>query len=278
MSTPSTPDTPLTREALLAIFCVETRERLGRALENLQAGPESCDYEAVHQEFDSLHGGARAVDLPWLEHYSRVLAGYARFLRHLRQNRSTTDAHELLHQMVGELNKQCQRTTLADLMAGAEPDPFMSGLMRNMQNLLREADPAEFSPCAQLAGEWSGDRPPVLLVVDDSATSRLLFRIHLPPEAGCTLHEAEDAEGALALALAHQPDVVFLDYNMPDTNGVAIAQRMRGAGLAPCFILLTANVQQAVLDEARAAGFAGVLEKPVNRSRIAAILQASRQD
>lgn len=270
----STPDHPLSREALLAIFCQETRERLGRATASLAAAAEDCDYEAVHQEFDSLHGGARAVDLPWLEHYSRVLAGYARFLRHLRQNRSTTEAHELLRRMVFELNGQCQRATLAEMMSGAEPDMPMNDLLRNMQTLMRAAEPAERSPCAPLA---SG-RPLVLLVVDDSATSRLLFRIHLPPEAGCTVHEAEDADGALAQALAHQPDVVFLDYNMPDSNGVAIAQRMREAGLASCFILLTANVQEAVLDEAREAGFAGVLEKPVNRSKIAAVLQTTWQD
>ncbi len=259
----------LSPEDLLELFCTETRERLGRALSNLKQGPRECDYDLVHQEFDSIHSGARAVDLPWLENYSRVVAGYARLLRHLRRDGQHEETHELLTQAVSALVERCHRTPLADMIVGEQPELPMREMLTAMQNQMQHASMTELSPCARL----DASRPLTLLVVDDSSTSRLLFRIHLPSEAGHVVHEADGGESAMRLAREIQPDVVFLDYNMPDRDGVSIARDMRAAGLNPCFILLTANVQQSVLDEARDAGFSTVLEKPVNRDRIAAVLR-----
>lgn len=238
-------DTPLSREALLDVFCKEARQRLAHALDCLEQGPEACNYDAVHQEFDSLHGGARAVDLPWLEHYSRVMAGYARFLRHLKRGGNHGETHALLTRAVAELVTQCNKSPLSDLLAGQGPAIPMHELLNTMQNLMQRADPAEYSPCAQAPA----GRPLTLLVVDDSSTSRLLFRIHLPPECGHVVHEAEDAEGALRVAREVRPDMVFLDYNMPNRDGVCIARDLRAAGIEASYILLTANVQLAVLDE-----------------------------
>lgn len=262
-------DPPLSREALLDVFCKETRERLARALASLEQGPEGCDYDQVHQEFDSLHGGARAVDLPWLEHYSRVVAGYARLLRHLKRGGQHEETHALLTQAVTALVEQCRKTPLIELLADNEPEMPIRELLHSMQNAMQRAALDELSPCALAR------RPLVLLVVDDSSTSRLLFRIHMPAEGRHVVHEAEDAESALRVAREVQPDVVFLDYNMPDCNGVEIARKLREAGLDPCCILLTANVQQAILEEAREAGFAGVLEKPVSRDKIASVLRGA---
>ncbi len=263
----------LSPEDLLELFCKETRERLARALASLRLGPQACDYDLVHQEFDSIHGGARAVDLPWLEHYSRVVAGYARLLRHLKRHGQHEETHALLTQAVAALVEQCHRTPLADLLTGEQPELPMREMLTAMQNQMQHASMAELSPCGQL----NTPRALTLLVVDDSSTSRLLFRIHLPTDAGHVVHEADGGESALRLAREIQPDVVFLDYNMPDRDGVSIARDMRAAGLNPCFILLTANVQQSVLDEARAAGFTSVLEKPVNRDKINTVLRASAQ-
>ncbi len=259
----------LSREQLIDVFCKETRERLARARACLDQGPEACDYDLVHQEFDSLHGGARAVDLPWLEHYSRVVAGYARFLKHLKRGGQHHETHMLLSQAVAALEEQCNKSPLAELLEGQVPEMPMKALLNSMQNLMRRSDSTETSPCANLpAGQ-----PLVLLVVDDSSTSRLLFRIHMPVDGGHTVHEADGGESALAVAREVRPDVVFLDYNMPDRDGVSIARDLRAAGLDACFFLLTANVQQSVLDEAREANFAGVLEKPVSRDKISAMLR-----
>lgn len=252
-------DTPMNRATLLGVFCAEARERFGRALACLEKGPDACDYNNVHQEFDSLHGGARAVDLAWLERDTRVIAGYARFLRNLGRGQVTPAAHGLLLETVRALVEQC---AAFDLNA---PDANRGGRLDNLLDSLESS-----------LDEHQAPQPMKILVVDDSATSRLLFRAHLPPDEGHTVVEAEDLATAVRLGLDEQPRVVFMDYNMPDQDGVSIARRMREEGCAAAFVLLTANVQQSVLDEARAAGFAGVLEKPVNRDKIVATLRSLR--
>jgi len=252
--------------SLQAVFAQEACERMTRALACLDQGPEICDYDVVHQEFDSLHGGARTVDQAWLERNTRVIAGYARFLRSLGRGRAGHPvpgaAHALLREAVAEMVRHCRRSSAVGQGFDDPPDARVSGLLSDLERLVLKADSA------------AGEPPPTLLVVDDSATSRLLFRIYLPAELGYTVLEAEDAAGAVSQALASHPRAIFLDYNMPGEDGVAIARRIRAAGVASAFILLTANVQETVLDSARAAGFAGVLEKPVTRDKFINVLHS----
>lgn len=244
---------------LLRIFQNEACGRLARARACLEQGAEGCDYGQVHQEFDSLHGGARAVDLAWLEHDARVVAGYARFLRNLGSGHVTAAAHELLLEAVRMLEGQCRHESFVQ-RAGPLSGSRLDNLLESLESALR-LPPAETTPFA-------------ILVVDDSATSRLLFRAHMPPDTGHAIFDAADLDTALRLAAEAQPRLVFMDYNMPGENGVTIARRLRAAGCDAAFVLLTANVQQAVLEEAQAAGFAGVLEKPVSRDKIAAALRS----
>ncbi len=110
-----------------------------------------------------------------------------------------------------------------------------------------------------------------ILIVDDSATSRLLFRAHLP--AGqFEVMEADSAEGALALVSQRVPELVVLDYNMPGANGVEIGYALRAAGISAPLTLLTANTQRSVVEAAGEAGFAAVVEKPITREKIADLL------
>lgn len=107
-----------------------------------------------------------------------------------------------------------------------------------------------------------------ILVVDDSATSRLLFRAHLPENSPYVVHEADSLDSAMEEAVSVRPEVVVLDYNMPGQSGVEIARAMLKAGINARFVLFTANTQKFVLDEAAEAGFVAVIEKPVTRGKI----------
>lgn len=107
-----------------------------------------------------------------------------------------------------------------------------------------------------------------ILVVDDSATSRLLFKAHMPKEGGYQVVDAKDLAGALETGTTSRPDLIFLDYNMPGCNGVEIAARLRAAGVDAVFYLLTANTQESVLQEAQGAGIQGILEKPITAEKL----------
>ena len=112
-----------------------------------------------------------------------------------------------------------------------------------------------------------------ILIVDDSATSRLLFKMHFPKEYPATIVEANSYDSAIARAGEIQPDIIFLDYNMPGKNGIEVARRLTDTGSTAKFILLSANLQQGVLDEAQALGFARIMEKPITKEKIASALK-----
>jgi two-component system, chemotaxis family, chemotaxis protein CheY len=111
-----------------------------------------------------------------------------------------------------------------------------------------------------------------ILIVDDSTTSRLLFKAHLPQNAGLVVHEAADLAGALSVAAEVKSDLVVLDYTMPEKSGIEVAQELIANGISPKFVLLTANTQQSVLEEAASLGFSKVLEKPITADKLAALI------
>ena len=110
-----------------------------------------------------------------------------------------------------------------------------------------------------------------VLIVDDSMTSRMLFKAYLAKAGSHELLEASNLSDALSAIEQAQPDLIVLDYSMPEHSGVEMAGIMKQAGAAAKFVLLTANSEQAVIDEAKAAGFAQILEKPINAEKIAAL-------
>jgi two-component system cell cycle response regulator DivK len=104
----------------------------------------------------------------------------------------------------------------------------------------------------------------LVLIVDDDERNAKLARDVLE-RAGMRVLCAATAADAVALALAHLPDVVLMDLRLPDVDGTEAARRLsadaRTAGIP--VVALTALRQ----DDAgwfRDAGFTGYLEKPID--------------
>ena len=73
-----------------------------------------------------------------------------------------------------------------------------------------------------------GDVPPTLLLVEDSETQALQFRLLLE-SLGFVVHRTRTAEEALAQMNGELPDLVVVDYNLPGMNGDELVRRMRQA-------------------------------------------------
>lgn len=75
-----------TCDAIVQAFCQDCHERRLRAREIVRGGVplSSVQLDRLHQEFDTLYGGARAVHVPELEHFFHGLARYARYLRNFQ--------------------------------------------------------------------------------------------------------------------------------------------------------------------------------------------------
>src|SRR5687767_13069371 len=68
--------------------------------------------------------------------------------------------------------------------------------------------------------------PRKVLVVDDDDAIRDLLRVILEVEGHDVLHAGSGAEG-VALAERHQPDVVVVDYMMPEADGETTGRHLR---------------------------------------------------
>lgn len=112
-----------------------------------------------------------------------------------------------------------------------------------------------------------------ILIVDDSMTSRMLFGACMPKGKKHEVTEAANLPDALAKAKRIQPELVVLDYNMPEHNGVEMAKVFQEAGINAKIVMLTASTEQSVVDSALAAGFIYVLQKPINPAKVAELIR-----
>lgn len=114
-----------------------------------------------------------------------------------------------------------------------------------------------------------------IVVVDDNrdAAALLAELLHI---TGNQVVTAFDGLQAAAIVEQERPDVVFLDIGLPEMDGYEVARLIRSSKALSRIrlIAVTGYGQQEDILKARAAGFDDHLVKPVEYSRIAAILDA----
>ena len=122
--------------------------------------------------------------------------------------------------------------------------------------------------------------PRKVLYVEDNPDNVALVREVLAPHRGWQLLVAPSAMLGIELALAHQPDLVLLDINLPQMDGFAFLQMLRGhAALdATPVIAVTADVTGTTLRRLREAGFFGLVEKPIDIARLVGLIEAALAD
>ncbi|MEI5099066.1 response regulator transcription factor [Streptomyces sp. PmtG] len=85
--------------------------------------------------------------------------------------------------------------------------------------------------------------------------------------------EAASGPEALAMALAHRPDVAVLDLQMPGADGVSVATSLREQ-LPGCKVMIvTSHGRPGHLKRALAAGVRGFVPKTVSAQRLAEIIR-----
>ena len=70
---------------------------------------------------------------------------------------------------------------------------------------------------------------PSVLIVDDDPFIRKLIATTLEDVAGFELAEAGDGAEAVAVAAREAPEMVFLDIDMPELDGLEVCRRLRAA-------------------------------------------------
>jgi two-component system LytT family response regulator len=104
------------------------------------------------------------------------------------------------------------------------------------------------------------------LIVDDEPVARQILREELNLMSDVDLiGEADDGKEALRKIVDLQPDLVFLDLQMPQIDGFEVVRRLSGTRL-PVIVIVTAFHEHAI--EAFEAGAIDYLLKPVRGERL----------
>ncbi|HEV2676054.1 MAG TPA: response regulator [Aliidongia sp.] len=110
--------------------------------------------------------------------------------------------------------------------------------------------------------------PVNILLLDDSKVARMAARRIIAealPDAIVT--DTGEIPRVFELVAETAFDLVLIDYNMPEENGLSLAERLRVAHPQLRMALLTANIQDSVVQRAHALGMI-FLPKPLRPDAI----------
>jgi len=82
------------------------------------------------------------------------------------------------------------------------------------------------------------------------------------------------ADEALAAVSADKIDIALIDFNMPDTDGLELAARIRKSHPGMPIAVVSANVQDEIIGRARELN-AGFIPKPLTDDALAAFLSGA---
>jgi len=113
-----------------------------------------------------------------------------------------------------------------------------------------------------------------ILITDDEPHVVELVRVTLEDER-VRVVEAPDGATALALADELEPELIFLDVNLPDLSGIEVCRRLRRhprlAGSS--IVMLTAAAQHDDISRGLAAGATQYLTKPFSPVRLLSLVE-----
>lgn len=104
-----------------------------------------------------------------------------------------------------------------------------------------------------------------ILIVDDNRLNRVVFR-NLLKATGVKVYEAGSGAECLDMIKKQHFDIVFMDYMMPEMDGVMTFGKMKETEhmcKESPVIMLTANAVQGAMEEYLEQGFADFLSKPI---------------
>lgn len=102
-----------------------------------------------------------------------------------------------------------------------------------------------------------------VLIVDDSKISRVMIAENLRDTDFEVCGMAADAVEAMRLYTELRPDLVTMDMNLPDTNGLECSKRILEADPDAKILMISAMKDLNLITQGKAAGIRAFLQKPV---------------
>lgn len=112
----------------------------------------------------------------------------------------------------------------------------------------------------------------VVIADDDDITCGLLRNV-LRSLGMQVVAEARDGQEALAKFHKHQPQVICLDIEMPEMDGLAVLSKIRDANAAAVVLMISAAPTGNNVRQAQSSGADGFIVKPFNAAKVAAEIE-----
>ena len=121
-----------------------------------------------------------------------------------------------------------------------------------------------------------GDRPIRVMIVDDHEVVTLGLGALLEDVAGfAVLRAADSVASAVAAAERQSPDVVLMDYRLPDGTGADATRAIRRLDDPPAVVMVTAAADRRVLGQSLDSGCAGFVSKNADRNDLISAVRAA---
>jgi CheY-like chemotaxis protein len=182
-----------------------------------------------------------------------LITGYADLLLHSDDDETRRQAPLLIAEAAARLDDVLDRV-LAILL---EADHAIA------QRFLQRREPASpgWEPAPAIGRETDNALRSRVLLVDDDPELRQLLRLTLQTRS-LELIEARDGREALALFAQDEPDLVVLDWEMPESTGAEVLEQLARRGIVVPVIVLTTNGDEQTRRLARSLGASAFLGKP----------------
>jgi len=107
-----------------------------------------------------------------------------------------------------------------------------------------------------------------ILIVDDNDIMRALLRGILRGDDYEIVGEARNGVQAVEVAERHRPDIICMDVQMPEKNGLVAMAEIKRARPETEVVMITGSADSATVQEAIHHGATGFIVKPFNAARV----------
>lgn len=107
-----------------------------------------------------------------------------------------------------------------------------------------------------------------VVVVDDDSMMREMLKLILRGDGYSVVGEASNGNGAIEQCKKLAPDLVLLDINMPEMDGMQALEGIRNACPKTVVVMVSAEATMDRVREAIKKGAAGFVVKPLNTANV----------
>jgi threonine synthase len=131
----------------------------------------------------------------------------------------------------------------------AEQFLFGEGWTRDVDLQRQETSPTPQEGLLSALNNVTPNRFPRVVVVDDTSEARRLIRRILQSQGDFEIFEATNGREALELIAVERPDLVILDLMMPEVDGFAVLDSLRGKPETANIPVIVATAKELTVDE-----------------------------